>query len=245
MPDIKKRGRRPTPTDHLQGPWYERLKTARRIAGLSKRELQENHALNAHTLASLEINRSVLSKEWGEQFCDALQLEKVLCTSQWLFTGEGYAPKRLEDEEATLLLQAARAKKAPPVCDEQSAITKELEVFRNGHMDNIVTIVQDDAMLPHYEFGDYVGGRRISPNNWGVMLGKNCIIEIAPQQFLIRHLGFEEQRQQYLLSAINPQSNVPRPLLYMDKIFCIAQVVLVRKLPAEEIRRHKSRNLAS
>lgn len=230
MTEQKKRGRRPTSTEHLRNNWHDRLKMARRVSGLSKRVLQEKYHLNAHTLASLEINRSVLSEEWGKRFCQALQKEKVMCSPEWLFKGAGAPPKRLDDREVALHSERERSEESK-VFNDETAITLEVETFCAGHKDNIVTIVKDDAMSPFFEFGDYVGGRHVCPDAIDQMLGEKCLIELQPGEYLVRHFTHEEEANKYLLSSINPKSSVKRPLMFVENVISIYQIIWMRRLP--------------
>ncbi|MEN8236009.1 MAG: hypothetical protein ABFQ95_00440 [Pseudomonadota bacterium] len=226
----KKRGRRRTSTGHLCENWHSRLKMARRISGLSKKYLQDKYHLNAHTLASLEISRSILSEEWGKQFCRALQEEKVLCSPEWLFKGTGTPPKRLQDREAALLLEQKRVEDCK-VFNDEVAITSEVKTFCAGHKDNMVAIVKDDAMSPFFEFGDYVGCRRVPLGSIDQMLGEKCLIEPEPGEYLVRHFTYDDNTSQYLLSAANPKSTINRPLLFIKKPVSVSQIIWIRRLP--------------
>ena len=226
----KKRGRRPTSTGHLRGNWHDRIKTARRIAGLSKRVLHDRYHLNSHTLASLEIGRSVLSEEWGRRFCQALQKEKVLCITEWLFKGTGTPPKRLHDQEFAIMHERQLIEDSK-IFNDETAIKQEIKAFIAGHKDNILSIVKDDAMSPFFEFGDYVGGRRIPQESIEQMLGEKCLIEVKPGEYLVRHFTLEEDSKDYLLSATNPKSSVQRPLLFVNDIVGLYQIIWIRRLP--------------
>lgn len=199
----------------------QRIKIARLLTNLTRKEFCEKYKINAHTLLSLETGRLSLSEKKTKELIIAFMHESVICTANWILEGKGAIPRKLQDIHN--IERDGQALEEVDDIDEGISIFKEIEVFSNGSKNAFVTIINDDAMLPFYNVGDYVGGCFLPKEKIGDLSGEFCIVELKKDTFLVRHLFKEGDR--IVLSGSNPKCKLSRPLIATRKIMKAAKVI--------------------
>ncbi|MEI8296016.1 MAG: hypothetical protein WCG04_05800 [Alphaproteobacteria bacterium] len=204
----------------------ERFRLARAAVPLSRTMFCKKHGISYHTMQSWELARHASRLKNVARFCEALAEEGVFCTESWLLEGVGIGP-----------LTVSGLPK--PQVESLTLITKEMAFFQELHqqagINTVVMRVDDDAMHPDYRMGDYVGARYLEADHEEQFYNQVCLIEVEPQNYLLRQLLKEKER--YLLHA---HRSTDYPLIVLDKVFGFAEI-LIRRRPFETVLRASGR----
>ncbi len=76
---------------------------------------------------------------------------------------------------------------------------KEIESFKKGHPEMLITLIRDDSMPPFFKVGDYVGGPILEKSAYGREQGNICIVEIEQGEIVIRQFFVREENKILLL----------------------------------------------
>jgi len=112
---------------------------------------------------------------------------------------------------------------------EQGILIQDVENFRSSHraagIDAVVTRVADRAMFPFFNLGDFVGGRPDRSPDPKRYLGKACIIEIGPENYLVRRIGHGNNHNLFLVPE-----DLTAPILVFDEVVSISEVIWHRRI---------------
>lgn len=198
----------------------QRIKRARMLAGLSRKDLEEKHGVSVHTLQSWELGRNPINKSKAANLIEILHQYDVSCSVDWLLEGSGKGPSVLQNEF-----------KNYPFLDEvvdnlfvsEQAIQKEIDFFKTNNPNAVVIMVSDDAMEPEYKPGDFIGGIKfIDRDKKSECVGYDCIAETTEGIFFRRLIKSEDK---YLLACNNNRTSVSDPVISADSILSIAPVI--------------------
>ena len=197
-----------------------RIKRARMLAGLSRKDLAENHGISPHTIQSWELGRNPINKSKATKFIEILHQYDVRCSVDWLLDGSGNGPAVIDSEFNNY-----------PLLDEtvgnlintEQAIQKEIEFFKTNNQSAVVHMVSDDAMAPAYKPGAFVGGVKfIIQNKKEECIGHDCIVDTPDGTFFRRLIKSSDK---YLLVCNNNQTTVSEPVISADTILSVAPVI--------------------
>jgi len=152
---------------------FQRLKFARLLTRLDRREFAKKYNLSEASLRSWEngdvphITLNAINK-----CVKALRSEGIIVAPNWIRFGESQKPKLLS-----------------PI--KVNNFTEEIGVYNMLHPNSISLHIKDDFMLPDYKKGDFVMGRPIY-ENFEVMDGAKCIIILEDKTLLLRQLILNE-----------------------------------------------------
>ncbi len=196
----------------------KRLKSLRMMAGLSRKAVDESYQISSGTLQGWEDGRyGGLTQKGARRILQSMQREGVQCSLEWLIHGTGLGPQLSAPMDATL----------NPSAGDDAAMVDELLYFRNRNQDIMDHIINDKLMLPCYEVGDVVAGRR--RYNWREvqgLLGKNCLIQLNTGEIYLKHLK-EVTLDEILHFTMLEDSKMLS--IAFDKIRCIAPVTWHRR----------------
>lgn len=202
-----------------------RVRSARMLAGLSRKTIHHKYKIHANTLKLWENplhSRRGLTEKGAQRLIDALLKEGVLCTIEWLMAGTNPGPSLIGTQQ--ILKNKAVEKASSIKLSKEALLLKELEAFKNVHPTARVFMVTDDGMEPQYHYGDYVGGYKKFGKEILKYIKLNCIIktnkgEIYFRRFIPQNNGY------YDLYCTNPHTNVSSPIIKNIKILWAAPVV--------------------
>ncbi|CZG83610.1 TPA: helix-turn-helix domain-containing protein [Legionella pneumophila subsp. pneumophila] len=198
----------------------QRIKRARMLAGLSRKDLEEKHGISIHTLQSWELGRNPLNKAKAASLVEILNQYDVSCSIDWLLEGIGKGPSVIENEFQNYPFLADTVGN---LLASEQAIQKEIDFFKTNNPNAVVITVSDDAMEPEYKVGDIVGGIKfINQNKKNQCVGHNCIVETTEGTFFRRLIKSENK---YLLVCNNNRTSVSDPVISADSILSIAPVI--------------------
>lgn len=194
-----------------------RIKFARSILRLTRREFEQLHEISVNTLQSWESDKNDLTKKGAQKLNNAFVKSGLLCTEDWLMTGKGQLPTLLEN-----------AFELPNKFDEDFCILREIEAFKAINPDPIVVIMSDNGMEPLYCIGEYVGGNKKHNEQINSLIGENCIIETTAGDVLVRKILSGSRNQVFNLACINISTNQV-PVIPDIKIKFAAKIIMHRK----------------
>lgn len=191
----------------------ERIKLARNMLGLSRKEIEERFHISANTLQSWELGRNILTTKGAKRLSTFFVRQGLLCSDSWLLTGEGQLPKLLEGSESL-----------PQTLTEDLVILSEIEAFKAINSDPVIIIIRDDSMEPVYNFGDYVAGNKRVGNDIARLVGTHCIVETGQGDTFVRKVLLGSKRSLFSLACINNYSQT-QPIIPDVKLRYAAQII--------------------
>jgi transcriptional regulator with XRE-family HTH domain len=208
-----------------------RLRSARSLVNMNRKEFCEKHDFNLHTVQSWESGRYWVRAKSLERFCDALAKEGVFCSPDWIVEGKGDGPKLVStgkdltstntdgDDSKRLNLNNSQ---------EERLVQAEVDAFMSAHKNEGIEVVAtratDNAMLPQFRSGDFVGGRILVGEHIKSLFGKDCIVEIGPENFLVRRLCSDGQRI-VLVPTVLGES-----VLSFERVVSAAEIIWHRRM---------------
>lgn len=156
----------------------ERLKQARKIAGLSLKQMTDKGEINYNTLCGWETAKhGGLTEKGALKVVKRLAKEGVDCSVEWLLFGVGQEPK-----PPTIIRPASHWKYASEFIEIHKAISKEL------HPEFIGTYIQGLAMAPHFIDGDYIAGKELPMDLLPYATGTNILVKLVSGEVIFREL---------------------------------------------------------
>lgn len=170
-----------------------RFKSVRALTHMPRTAFCRKYGMSNFTVQAWELGRNGTKSAGINLFCEALLKEDVYCTPEWLIDGEGIPPYRIKDQEALQNFDLSGKRNTPlPAEQERIILQKEIESFRRAHReferDVVVIKIDSTEFPPHFEIGDYVGGRLMQGEDVAGLIGKICIVQVNPGTFLVRKL---------------------------------------------------------
>jgi hypothetical protein len=205
-----------------------RLRATLNLMQLSRQNIADHHDISSHTLHAWMCGVRTLSEKGAKRLCNIFRQEGWFCTPEWLVTGQGISPTKVEnycEADVTVLTSAVNAKR---YLDEDFAIAKEAAFFTSTHSNAQVLMIGDDAMEPLFSTGDYVGGINISPEKFDFLVGQPCIVEVEGVEKALRLVHKGSRPGRYNLQYINIKTKTPNPLLVDCHLKSAAPVIWKR-----------------
>lgn len=202
-----------------------RIKSARMLCGLNRTQFANSVGISIATLRAWEEpskNRKGLTHKGAARLVQAFIKHDIDCTEEWLMKGKGVGPKLITNSFKNVLNSIDDQS-----WNEEEAVFKDLNSFKENNLNAIVAIVNDNSMLPFYAYGDYVGGTKISGKKIMSLIGLNCIIETQDTIF-IRKIAMKND-DSYTLVSLNQDSTVIIPVINDIKIISAAEIIWHRK----------------
>lgn len=205
----------------------KRIKTARMLAGLSRKQLEEKFYVSASTLQSWEIGRNPLNEKGAKRLVEIFSKNDLICSVEWLLYGVGTHPKT--SDELKFITSSKHGIIEPVNWNDEISIQKEIETFYIVNHDAVVLLVNDDGMEPAYAIGDYVGGKKRYREKISTALGMNCIVQFNEQISLVRRLKSGSRSGLYNLFCINPDATAQEPVICDVNLIFAAPIIWHRK----------------
>ena len=209
----------------------DRVKRARILAGITTRkQFEKKHDISANTLQGWEQGKNPLSKKGAHRIVESLKQEGLICSVEWLLTGNGMPPRSYESLhsgiEATTLDNQTLVEQN---LKEEELIYKEVQLFKQNNPNAIVISITDNAMEPYFTCGDYLGGIRVTNTKIDQYINQLCIVELENNLILPRFLQKSPTEGRYTVSSTNPKATTPPLNYYNTKVIAIAPIIWQRK----------------
>jgi DNA-binding transcriptional regulator YiaG len=208
----------------------ERLKRLRRLANLSREEFCSEGEINVASLISWEVGRfGGLSAKGAARVIARVAREGVFCTPEWLLYEVGSGPEVRADYKKLQIppTEATDAKIELP--SEQTSIIEEVITFRKLNKQAIDFIVEDDAMSPHYQVGDYVAGTKRFGDKIKSLISLDCIVQTSDGRILMRNLQRGPKENSFNLIPTNLNTKVKDAILYDVALVVAAPIIWHRR----------------
>jgi transcriptional regulator with XRE-family HTH domain len=197
-----------------------RLKTARSLAGISRKDLESKYGISMHTLQSWELGRNPLPEKAASKLVEVLHEIGVICSIQWLLNGHGKSPSLVNSDFVSYPIND---KNIAPLLQGENTIQKEIDFFKLNNPNAVVIMVSDDTMEPTYAMGDFVGGSQyMTQADIEQCSGLDCIIEISEGPFFRRLL---KRKNGYALLCLNAETELEEPVIFSKKILAATPII--------------------
>jgi transcriptional regulator with XRE-family HTH domain len=197
-----------------------RIKTARSLAGISRKDLESKYGISMHTLQSWELGRNPITEKAASKLVEIFHSTGVSCSTQWLLQGSGKSPSLLGSEFSPY---PTIDKDIAPLFTQENTIQKEIEYFKTNNPNAMVIMVSDDTMEPTYSKGDFVGGiQYLNTSDIDECIGHDCIVEINEGIYFRRLM---KRPNGYALVCLNAQTAIEDPVIFSKKIFAATPVI--------------------
>ena len=213
-----------------------RLLCVREMSGLSRDKIQHRYGIARGTLQNWESARfGGLTVKGARSMIKAYLAEGIVCDLDWLLHGIGGGPvyknkDSILSQQADIQVAGMRSWQT----EDRGGVAQEILYFRNNSPNAIDMVVQDDAMSPFLNNGDYIGGHKVYQDDIQGLVGKHCIVQTTEYGLIVRLLQPSNVLNRYCLQARNVHTDKIAYLPDCEILFA-AEVVWVRnsgfKLP--------------
>lgn len=204
----------------------KRLKLLRKMANLTRSDIEETYQISASTLRSWEEGRQGLTEQGAKRIMIVLRDRGIQCSVGWLLYGTGSEPRftgaLYQDFSTTIAASSNPA-------SEEANIQAELDFFCERNNDAISMLVDDDGMEPHYKKYDYVAGIKHYAEEIDDLIGQDCIVETQKGITYLRQLRKGARRGCYTLICTNLQTTLSDPVLYNIELSTAAPIIWHRR----------------
>lgn len=205
----------------------KRLKRLRHMAGLTRKEFCDVGGFSTHTFAGWETGKfGGLSTKGAEKVINALRKLGIFCSPDWLLHEIGRGPTLNTDQGKALEEKELGQTENIDYSSEQERINTELLTFRNHYKNTADLIIEDNAMSPHFQKGDYVAGTKLFKKEISEAIGLNCIIQLENGLILIRQVHSGEDRKYNLISL---NTAISEPFMASQEVISAAPIIWHRR----------------
>jgi hypothetical protein len=202
-----------------------RIKSTRMLSGKTRKSFALESGISLPTLRFWEeppeSGRSGLTDKGADRLIEAFHECGIQCTKDWLLYGKGFGPKLIKTDLSDFFEQIDF------YLDEEHALLKDIENFKETNLESIVAIIPDDSMLPLFASGDYVGGIKKYHDDINKLIGLNCIIEFK-DKILVRKLIAGESTNTFSLIILNHDSPTLDPVILNVRPNYAAEIIFHR-----------------
>lgn len=210
----------------------KRLIKTRTLARLDRNHMAQMANVSFNTYKGWENARfGGIPEKRAVLLSNALQMEGIDVSVNWLMFGSGEEPKKLKYHQIEYLKQTTiNLPHQSPEEVEKIRIKAELEFFANNNgWENIIYLnISDDTMAPCFIPSDLVIGIKITKENFNQAIGLNCLVRTKENKILLRQLQPSKTNGLFTLLCIN-QNTRHQFILNEIELIDIAPVVWIRK----------------
>jgi len=193
-----------------------RVKLARQLTGMTRTNMTKKYQLHAHALVYWETGKSLLGFDAAQSLSQIFNDLGINITAEWLLTGQGHDATtekllnpliqgRIEsyvDESKNIPNLAGTFVNQPT--NNTFTLNNEISFFKKNIPDAEVVMIKDNALLPFYYPGDYVGGIYSSDKTFVSLIGKMCIILTDQGDLMTRKIFKYSGNSSFFIGATSP-----------------------------------------
>lgn len=203
-----------------------RLKYLRSILRLTRACIEKKYKLPEITLKSWENSMIKISKNGIKRCVAVYKNEGLIVDESWIADGKGLDPT-VRLSLGHYFASPSEVINLPIDVDDEIAMMRDAQEFRDRYSNAVVMIVSNDEMSPHYRAGDYVGGR-LKFNEFDSLIKKDCILYLKGGGQYFRRL-FKDSLGRFNLACLNPMGRTAEPIIFNADIESAAAVIWVRR----------------
>jgi transcriptional regulator with XRE-family HTH domain len=172
-----------------------RLKRVRNLANLNRNQMCDDGEIKQNTLIGWECARfGGLTRNGAIKVLSRITREGVHCSLEWLMDGIGPEPSVNPNPS----IQSPEFEN-----NEDAVIAYELACFKSKNINAVDMIVDDEGMLPQYQEGDCVAGKKRMGKEIQQVIGRDCIVQTTDGAVLLRNLREGNEPDLYTLICNN------------------------------------------
>ncbi len=191
----------------------KRIKLARHLANLTRQDMLLHYGINPHTLHAWEKGANGLTEENAQKLFEVFQQRGLLISKAWLLYGED--PRiALSDIEAVNQSHSSVTGVMADILNVRAdfKILEEIEYFQSHNAKAISTMIADEALMPLFAMGDYVGGIQcFDAVAFKTLVGSFCIISSQAGEVLVRKIVQHQKGLVFRIAGINPLAALNSP----------------------------------
>lgn len=198
----------------------QRLKYIRALLRLTRAYLHKHYGLPEVTLKSWENGTAKLTPTGAQRCVEIYRNEGLILSEDWILEGVGLDPK------STITVSdyfSTPSNTIISVEDDEVAMLRDANAFKESHSNAVVMLVPNDAMLPLFSPGDYVGGKLRTGRAITDAIDKVCIVYLKSGEKLVRRVL--QQGVHYNLTTLNPMARGVEPILANVEIESVAPII--------------------
>lgn len=187
----------------------QRLKLARNLTHLTRKDMYSCYGVNPNTIQAWEKGAVCLSEKNAQKLIDIFSKEGLNVTIAWLLHGDSssFISSKLEligniNEKNTKLKDILTV-------NGELKFFEELEFFQKNNSNAVTTAVSDEALLPFFRTGDYVGGVLLPKKDLNTLIGQFCIIKLKNDTTVTRKIFQQNSEMNFRIGGINPYIKEP------------------------------------
>lgn len=175
----------------------KRVLAARKLTGMSLHSFSMKYGLNYYTMRNWELGISVSSEKGIKNWCLCLRQEGVICSVEWILTGDSAPPQKLSEP----ISEADFGQRGYEEAILKDEIAYFIERHRQAEFEAVVCEVEDTAMTPKFKVGQFLGGIVIPSNELKFQPGETYLFEKEKGKFIPRTVV--QSGDEFLLFPIN------------------------------------------
>ncbi len=197
----------------------KRVKLARMLVELTRKDIDERYSISQHTIHAWEKGTNCLTEKNAERLVEVFSREGLAITKDWLLYGTdlqlstSVEPKGKNKELQDALNITGDFK-----------ILNEVNFFLENNNNSISAMITDEALLPIFCVGDYVGGINVDSAYVPNLVGEFCIITDSEGRILIKKVFSHHKNNSFLIGNINPLFNAGEPAHFVCDIHSAAKI---------------------
>jgi len=206
-----------TMDDDLQKLVGNRLRQLVNFTGLSQRDFAKKYGFKYSTLNAWLVGRLSLYLLTAKKLIDAFNQEGVVCSIDWLFD-ENSPVLQSKDK----IIPVSASDHLLPFYEDEFLL-QEMTFLKKLNPNFTMLRVNDAAMKPIYNPGDYVGGAAVYGTGIQKLTGHVCIIETLDGQKSLRALHYIPEKKSYEGKSLTNKA-FPPVLIPESQLFFAARV---------------------
>jgi len=216
----------------------QRVKYVRELSKLtgmrSGEEFAKQCGIARSTLTGWESGTNCLTEKGAKKIVIGLGAIGIICNNLWLLYGIGDTPKpRASNGLLGIEYPPVHETSSEKVCEslikENEAYASEIAIFKQRYAEHLIYQLQDDSMLPLYQFKDCVGGRVIARSQLELTQGKICIVLLTSGELLVRRVKLDSTHLENIsFYVINSEFSLDYPPMHqipIEAIIALAPVI--------------------
>lgn len=202
----------------------KRIKLARQIAGLTRKDMAAKYDINDNTIQSWEKGVNLLTEQKAQKLVTAFVEAGLSITTEWLLSG--HDPILFGELFSTAEISTNKNQEFKDVIkiDKDFKILDEIKYFRSTNDNAIVATVTDDSLMPFFKIGDYIGGTYTPEEQLQSLVGHFCIIILENGSTLVKKIFKYCDNNQFIIGSVNPLTTIQEPINVYCNIKAAAKI---------------------
>jgi DNA-binding transcriptional regulator YiaG len=195
----------------------KRIKLLRMLVEMTRKDIDERYNLSQHTVHAWEKGTNCLTEKNADRLVEIFSREGLDITTDWLMHGTNPLFTKNEIGKNKDLQDALSIK-------GDIKILNEINYFRENNLNSVSVMVADEALLPVFCVGDYVGGVYVTNHMIQDLVGEFCIISTDDGQIYIRKIFNHQKCDSYMIGTTNPMYSINEPAHFVCNIQAAAKI---------------------